>query len=548
MQPLPRLAPLSLLIGLSLLQCAHAETPAADANDFTSATDDYHFSTADTTVLDASKTANTIRYTGTGGTINLSTTAVTQNLTVRGILNAGTGTLTIQRTHGTGTLVNAKELVINTENADIDISAPISGAGTLTKTGAGTLTLSNINTYTGGTTVNGGILALTAVAADIGRIRGTLNIETGGEVQINQWALGNSDTSAAKNVTILNINGGILNKTDTENNGGIHGAIINMTGGEIKGSSCVVSNNAGDHAVLNTRASASAATISAGIQMHANGGQAGGIMDFTIADGAVATDLLISGPLTQNGPNTQSITKAGAGTMALSGDNSYTGTTTISAGKLLINGNSSLATGAATVARGATLGGTGTMGGAVTVSGTLAPGDGIQSLVGGMTTFNGYSTFAVELDSNAMLGTEADLLVVNGDLKLQGPVELRLTETADSPVAYPLGKVFSLVNYTGSLHRDAKNGFTANGKLLANGAKFTAGPNTWQITYDSTSGGDNFTEDQLKGRFINITTVSADISIGTFVKFAAIVMAIAHLIALGVLGVHLKRRAAAKPA
>ncbi|MCF6314583.1 MAG: autotransporter domain-containing protein, partial [Verrucomicrobiales bacterium] len=47
-------------------------------------------------------------------------------------------------------------------DADLTHSGIISGAGSLTKTGANTLTLSGINTYSGGTQLNGGILSVSA--------------------------------------------------------------------------------------------------------------------------------------------------------------------------------------------------------------------------------------------------------------------------------------------------------------------------------------------------------------------------------------------------
>jgi autotransporter-associated beta strand protein len=46
--------------------------------------------------------------------------------------------------------------------ADLDVRALVAGTGRLTKAGAGTLRLARSNTYTGGTTVNGGVLLVTA--------------------------------------------------------------------------------------------------------------------------------------------------------------------------------------------------------------------------------------------------------------------------------------------------------------------------------------------------------------------------------------------------
>ncbi|OYV05482.1 MAG: hypothetical protein CFE26_11375, partial [Verrucomicrobiales bacterium VVV1] len=141
-----------------------AGTPAADANAFTSATANYDFSTTASTTLSASRTANAIRYAGTGGITDLSTTAVTQNLTLNGILATGaSGTLTIQRTLGSGTVVigSSNELVI-AGSQNVTINAPISGtAKTLTYSGTGTLTLGGAinvggSTWTGNLNVNSG--------------------------------------------------------------------------------------------------------------------------------------------------------------------------------------------------------------------------------------------------------------------------------------------------------------------------------------------------------------------------------------------------------
>jgi len=164
-----------------------AGTAALDADALASSTTNYDFSTTGTTTLTASRTANTLRYSGTGNVIDLGADG-SNTLTANGILAVGSsGTLTIQRTGGTGTLVAGStgtnsELVIAGPQ-DINITAPISngiGASTVTYSGTGTLTLAGNNTYSGGTRVNSGALtvnsatALGATGASLG-VNGTLD-------------------------------------------------------------------------------------------------------------------------------------------------------------------------------------------------------------------------------------------------------------------------------------------------------------------------------------------------------------------------------------
>ena len=84
-------------------------------------------------------------------------------------INAGgTGTRTVGATNATGTAAYSGNIAMN---ADVTLSASnaggttlfsgaLSGTHTLTKTGAGTVTLSGSNSYTGGTLVEGGTLAI----------------------------------------------------------------------------------------------------------------------------------------------------------------------------------------------------------------------------------------------------------------------------------------------------------------------------------------------------------------------------------------------------
>jgi autotransporter-associated beta strand protein len=77
----------------------------------------------------------------------------------------------------------------------------------------------------------------------------------------------------------------------------------------------------------------------------------GGTRTLTIGNGAAATDLTVSIPVTNGG-----LTKAGPGTLSLTNSNSYTGNTSVQAGKLNLNFASLANAADVSIASGATLG------------------------------------------------------------------------------------------------------------------------------------------------------------------------------------------------
>jgi len=256
----------------------------------------------------------------------------------------------------------------------------------------------------------------------------------------------------------------------------------------------------GSLALLNAGTSSATVTVNAGSHGVALPVSLGSNAAIDVATGSI---LSMSGVVS----GAMAVTKTGAGTTVFSGNNTYGGATTVAAGRLLIHGDQTTATGAITVGSGATLGGRGAAGGAVTVlsGGTLSPGASVESLAVGATTLSGTSTFFYELDSSALLSAGADLLVSNGSLTIGSGSILELADLASSPTAFSQGTKFSLISY-------GTNGwnsglFTFAGDVLANGDRFTAGLNEWEIRYDDPTGGSNFTADQLAGSSVTIMAV-----------------------------------------
>jgi len=229
---------------------------------------------------------------------------------------------------------------IDTNGFDITITKTMqdwAGSGPLTKSGAGTLTLTAANSYSGGTTVNAGTLVLDGAAGGNSRVRGQLTVNSGAAVSlINGDGSGLGFNPGAK-VTGLAINGGTVTSSGTMHVWNLSGG-INMTGGTLQ-SNNGTSDPTGPqmewiNAHVTTNASADTATIGGRIRMRGDGGAPG--ITFTVADGAAATDLLVSAAVTEAAGG-RSITKTGPGTMVLSGANNYTGTTTVSDGVLSLS-------------------------------------------------------------------------------------------------------------------------------------------------------------------------------------------------------------------
>jgi autotransporter-associated beta strand protein len=177
---------------------------------------------------DSSYTGGTII---NGGTLNVGTISTTGNGNL-GNLSASTGTLTfgggVLKYTGTGATISSPWKLTAGTSSGIDVANTLtittdapSSTGSLTKFGVGKLILSGNNSYTGGTTISGGILNI-ANDNNLGGTAGTLTF-SGGTLQFG----GSGITVNASRPAAITSSGGFV---DTSLNSGTIASAIGGSG------------------------------------------------------------------------------------------------------------------------------------------------------------------------------------------------------------------------------------------------------------------------------------------------------------------------------
>ena len=262
-------------------------------------------------------TASSVTFGSMGGTgtFNLEAggTLQTGSVSGTGTFNFSGGTLESTGNGAFGSLAGTsnvtKASTIDTSGHNLMMNDALDGAGSITKIGAGTLTLANANTYTGGTTVSGGLIRFSA-ASNFGT--GSITLDGGGL----KWG-GGASTDISPRLNPLGAGGATF---DTNGNDVTLGTALSGGG--------LAKSGVGMLTLTAANTYTGATTISAGILQVGDGASLG---TGDVTDNAA---LVFAGNATYAGSiaGIGSLTKTGAGTLTLSHANTYSGGTTISAG------------------------------------------------------------------------------------------------------------------------------------------------------------------------------------------------------------------------
>ena len=353
---------------------------------------------------------------------------------------AGSGDIQLKNQSNT-----AVALTLGKDTATSEHFGEISGGGSLVKVGSGTQALEFSNLYTGGTTLNAGILRIgnadalgTGAAVHAG---GSLMFAFGAGTVANDIVLaptayqtfivrgsGNSAPAPGTEVTLTGkISGGTA---------GLTYRLVDSNTGLNHNNVLILANPANDfngtvelwRGFLAFTSDAALGNPDNDLRIDCNNGNGGLRFD---ADGitlnpnrtiTLVTSNNQEGFTVPSGTGTIAGPIVGAGAMIKRGDgelilssaaNTFTGNVSVAGGKFTVNGAIATSANPITVTATGTLGGSGTINRTVNSPGTIAPGSGTGTLTATAATITG--TLAVEID-----GSSADKLAVTGNLDITG--------------------------------------------------------------------------------------------------------------------------------
>ncbi len=279
--------------------------------------------------------------------------------------------------------IGSNGATFDTNGNNVSFATALTGTGGVTKAGAGVLTFTVANTYSGGTTVTGGLINFSALSNFGTAAQPSITLNGGGL----QWASGNT-LDISPDLTAIGSNGGTF---DTDGNNVTLAGVLSGAGG-------VTKVGTGTLTLTSTETYSGGTIVSGGTLQIGDGGVDGAISGSLVDNGTVVfrrpNSVTFAGAISGNG----TLIWSGPGTLTLTGDNAYSGATVIN-GPLVIDASGpSALLGAISGSGGLTQAGPGvlTLGGANTFSGGT-------TATAGLINFNSVANFGTSATPNITL-------------------------------------------------------------------------------------------------------------------------------------------------
>ncbi len=232
-------------------------------------------------------------------------------------------------------LITDHGIVVFNQMEDGTYSGLIQGTGEVVKNGVGTLTLVGANTYSGGTFLNQGTVA---IAADniLGAVTGGLFF-SGGTLRFDS----DFDLAPTRAITLLGGGGTIDTNGHTTTISQPIVGVGSLTTEDSTGTTGLRSliGSTGTLILTGTNTYQGGTTIASGTLQLGNGGTTGSVAGNITDNGVLVIDHSDSFSLPATISGSGRLTQAGTGTTILTGDNSYSGSTLLANGALTVGNN-----------------------------------------------------------------------------------------------------------------------------------------------------------------------------------------------------------------
>jgi outer membrane autotransporter protein len=314
---------------------------------------------------------------------------------------------------------------------------------------AGTTIFTGNNAYTGGTTINAGMLQL-GNGGTSGNISG--NVANNGTFAINRSDTLTLASAISGNGVLQQLGPGttILTGANTYTGGTIvsAGTLQLGTGGSLAPTGALTLNG-GTFGLNGNNQTVGALSGTGGI--------------LALGNGVLTTDSASNTTLASAITGAGGLTKQGLGTLNLTGTNTYTGPTSVMAGTLAVNGS---LTSNVTVGAAGTLGGNGTITGLVTNNGIIAPGNSIGTLtINGNLVQNAGTIYQVQVNPAG----QGDRINTSGTATINGG----MVQVQAQSGTYARNTTYTILNATGGVS-GAYSSVTSNFAFLTPSLSYDA--------------------------------------------------------------------------